>query len=348
MSTTGITIPCQDIVEELNAARMSYWRADFSQGAFEHRVSPPGNTHGMLPHERQIAESSYPAVAAIDVERLKAAAERAADEIVKLRSENQRYSATIDRAMLTLDKATESLDAMSRHREDLLEANNRYLARAREAEAEIRRRDERNEDAKQRIQGILLEKVEGSSDLAATIADLGKFVDMIEARAMAVDGPVTPFCEELHAASLPEKERFQGILAKLYRFRNCWQMVTPAPMENKTLVTKEWVERKAALEGDLDCTTGAPVDRHWAKAWKLVCELFHELGYGDFDGYEHTAVISSIAGRADSLDFVEMLIELEKVSGLLIDESELPGFKTCTIGDVVRLLASKMAKGEKA
>jgi acyl carrier protein len=263
----------------------------------------------------------------------------AARTIRELRSQNERYSATIDKAMLTLDFATEGFEQLKRHRDDLLEANNRYLERARAAEALVRRLPDVMTDRELQAAVALGDAARTSVDLGQTIAELGKFVDMIEARAMAVDGPVTPFCEELHAASDLEKSTFQAILSKLYQFRNAWA--------KKPLVPKEWVERKAALEGDLDCTTGAPVDPHWPKAWKIVCELFLELGYGDFDRYEHTAVISTIAGRTDSLDFVEMLIELEKVSGFLIDESELPNFKTCTIGDVVRLLASKMAKGTK-
>lgn len=356
-----------------------------------------------------------------------------------------------------LHEAAQEIASLRRTRDDLHEANNRYLERARAAEAEIRRRDENTEDVKQRVQQGLRDKVTSSSDLAKTIADLGKFIDMIEARAMAVDGPVTPFCEELHAASAAEKERFQVILSKLYQFRNCWQMVGPAP-----LVTPEWVQEKAALEDGLDPTTGArpigwrcfhcddyftsehsarlhfgaqdgdmpacqikagaegslltalrraeselsdawasihnesteaakayyaqqsrhgeqlraaeelgyerglrdgmteitkggrepatgkAIDPNWSQAWKTICEVFHALGYPRVDEHEHTAVISSIAGRADSLDFIEMLIEVEKHSGFLIDENELPSFKECTIGDVVRLLAAKMAKAGAA
>lgn len=235
-----------------------------------------------------------------------------------------------------LHEAAKEIASLRRTRDDLHDANNRYLERAREAEAEIRRRDENTEDVKQRVQQIMRDKVTSSSDLAETIADLGKFIDMIEARAMAVDGPVTSFCEELHAASVAEKERFQEILGKLYQFRKCW--VKPP------LVTPEWAREKAALEDGLDPTTGRAVDPNWSQAWKTICEVFHALGYPRVDEYEHTAVISSIARSADSLDFVEMLIEVEKHSGFLIDENELPSFKECTIGDVVRLLAAKMAK----
>lgn len=181
-----------------------------------HVVDHPGNGNDLLP-----PRGYFPARAVVDVDRLAHAATRAHKEIIALR----------------------------RTRDDLQEANNRYLERARAAEAEISRRDEKTKSAKQRVQDILRDKVTASSDLADTIAELGKFVDMIEARAMAVDGPVTPFCEELHAASDLEKSQFQAILSKLYKFRNAWA--------KKPLVTKEWVKCKAALEGDHDCTTGA-------------------------------------------------------------------------------------------
>lgn len=49
------------------------------------------------------------------------------------------------------------------------------------------------------------------------LTEFRKFVDLIEGRAMACDGPVTPFLEQLHAASDAEKERFVGILSTLYR-----------------------------------------------------------------------------------------------------------------------------------
>jgi hypothetical protein len=51
---------------------------------------------------------------------------------------------------------------------------------------------------------------------ASPLTDLRKFVDLIEGRAMACDGPVTPFLDELAAASEPEKERFVAILRQLY------------------------------------------------------------------------------------------------------------------------------------
>lgn len=307
-----------------------------------------------LGFEKLAAAGDMVAVNVGDLLLLQSAATRGADEIIKLRSENARYSATIDRAMQTLDMATDGIEQLKRHRDDLLEANNRYLERARAAETEIMRRDEKTEDTKQRVQQILRDKVTSSSDLAETIGALGKFIDMIEARAMAVDGPVTPFCEELHAASDLEKSQFQAILSKLYQFRNAWvknPLVAPKLVERlkkKPLVTPEWVQKKAALEDGHDPTTGKPFDPNWPKAWKTVAEVFHELGYLDIERYEDSAVISSIAGNADSLDFVEMLIELEKCSGHLIDESELPHFKICTIGDVVGLLAAKMAKAGAA
>ena len=48
------------------------------------------------------------------------------------------------------------------------------------------------------------------------LTDFRKFVGLIEGRAMACDGPVTPFLEELHVASDAEKLRFTEILRKLY------------------------------------------------------------------------------------------------------------------------------------
>jgi len=42
------------------------------------------------------------------------------------------------------------------------------------------------------------------------------FVDLIESRAQACDGPVTPFLEELASATSEEKERFTAILRDLY------------------------------------------------------------------------------------------------------------------------------------
>lgn len=53
-------------------------------------------------------------------------------------------------------------------------------------------------------------------DVHSTLADLRKFVDTMEARSMACDGPVTPFLEEIHVASDVEKERFMEILRALY------------------------------------------------------------------------------------------------------------------------------------
>lgn len=395
MSTTGIIIEHEDIVEELNAARMSFWRADVPQGAFVHRVSPLGNTHGILPHERQMAEASYAAVAAIDVERLKAAAQRAADEIIKLREwcsaaahDYQRmhdFIASADAFVGTsiegvfastlrelsessefmknaaqgfadgqlyddeLTKCRDEIKILRRHRDDLLEANNRYLERAWAAEAEIRRRDEKTEDTRQRVQQILRDKVTSSSDLAETIGALGKFIDMIEARAMAVDGPVTPFCEELHAASDLEKSQFQAILSKLYQFRN-------ASVKKPPLVTPEWAQEKAALEDGLDPTTGAAtaedieVDvsftRYMDRAYEAMGRAFKVLGLPKPSMFISACKISEITHSFDSLDFIEMLIEVEKTSGFLIDETELPGANLCNIGDIALVLAEKMAKAE--
>lgn len=49
------------------------------------------------------------------------------------------------------------------------------------------------------------------------LTEFRKFVDLIEARAMACDGPVTPFFEQVNAASDAEKERFTKILAAIYQ-----------------------------------------------------------------------------------------------------------------------------------
>jgi len=59
------------------------------------------------------------------------------------------------------------------------------------------------------------------------LTDFRKFVDLIEGRAMACDGPVTPFLEELHVASDAEKERFTKILAAIYK--------NPSPQPTSTL-----------------------------------------------------------------------------------------------------------------
>lgn len=58
------------------------------------------------------------------------------------------------------------------------------------------------------------------------LTEFRKFVDLIEARAMACDGPVTPFLEQLNGASDAEKERFTKILAAIYR--------SPAPHTGAT------------------------------------------------------------------------------------------------------------------
>lgn len=229
--------------------------------------------------------------------------------------------------------------SLRRQRDDLHEANNRYLDRARAAEAEIRRRDEKTEDTKQRVQQGLRDKVTSSSDLADTIADLGKFIDMIEARAMAVDGPVTPFCEELHAASVAEKERFQEILGKLYQFRKCWV--------KKPLVTPEWVQKKAALEDGRDPTTGL-VDNAVQRAWQCMGTAFEAMKLPNPNMYVADTLLIEIAVHFDSLDFAEMLLEIEKTSGVLIDEAELPDLHECTIGDIAQLLTAKMAKAGAA
>ena len=62
------------------------------------------------------------------------------------------------------------------------------------------------------------------------LTEFRKFVDLIEARAMACDGPVTPFLEQLNVASDAEKERFTKILAAIYQ--------SPAPV-SKTHVDGE-------------------------------------------------------------------------------------------------------------
>lgn len=73
------------------------------------------------------------------------------------------------------------------------------------------------------LEGAALE----SQTVSTSLPDLNefrKFVNLIEGRAMACDGPVTPFLEELHAASDAEKERFTAILSAIYK--------TPAPKNN--------------------------------------------------------------------------------------------------------------------
>lgn len=55
--------------------------------------------------------------------------------------------------------------------------------------------------------------------IESTLSDFREFVDLIEGRAMACDGPVTPFLEELHAASAADKERFTAILRELYALK---------------------------------------------------------------------------------------------------------------------------------
>lgn len=52
------------------------------------------------------------------------------------------------------------------------------------------------------------------------LTDFRRFVDLIEGRAMACDGPVTPFLDELAVASDEEKNRFVSILRSLYQSKN--------------------------------------------------------------------------------------------------------------------------------
>lgn len=78
-----------------------------------------------------------------------------------------------------------------------------------------------------------------------------KFVDLIENRAAACDGPVTPFLEELHASSDAEKERFTTILRELYALAS-----PPAPEAMKLEISKEWFEKQAAKEVDLEIGAG--------------------------------------------------------------------------------------------
>lgn len=56
-----------------------------------------------------------------------------------------------------------------------------------------------------------------AADTRMALADFRNFVDRIETRAMACDGPVTPFLDELYAASDEEKARFTAILRGLYK-----------------------------------------------------------------------------------------------------------------------------------
>lgn len=60
-----------------------------------------------------------------------------------------------------------------------------------------------------------------------------KFVDLIEGLAMACDGPVTPFLDELDAASSAEKERFITIIKGLYALAKGEQ-----PPHSQTLTLK--------------------------------------------------------------------------------------------------------------
>lgn len=53
--------------------------------------------------------------------------------------------------------------------------------------------------------------------MSETIINFRKFVDLIEGRAMACDGPVTPFLDQLQVASDAEKERFTAILSEIYK-----------------------------------------------------------------------------------------------------------------------------------
>lgn len=53
--------------------------------------------------------------------------------------------------------------------------------------------------------------------IETTLKDFRKFIDLIEGRAMACDGPVTPFLEELGSSSDSDKQRFTEILGRLYR-----------------------------------------------------------------------------------------------------------------------------------
>lgn len=86
--------------------------------------------------------------------------------------------------------------------------------------------------------------------MSDTLADFCKFVDLIEGRAMACDGPATPFLEQLEASSDAEKDRFTKILAAIYKmpsmdeitkerdhfysqFRIAWAALTPVSENEK-------------------------------------------------------------------------------------------------------------------
>ncbi|QIG67909.1 hypothetical protein EVB53_107 [Rhizobium phage RHph_Y60] len=88
------------------------------------------------------------------------------------------------------------------------------------------------------------------------LARLRRFVDLIEARAMACDGPVTPFIEELNAASDREKGEFITILQELYRL--------PAPPVDKI----EELKRAAApLVAIADAYDANDLDDEARKFW---------------------------------------------------------------------------------
>lgn len=78
--------------------------------------------------------------------------------------------------------------------------------------------------------------------------------------------------------------------------------------------------------------------------YEVMGRVFKVLGFFKFLMFISVCKISEIIYSFDSLDFIEMLIEVEKMLGILIDEMEFLGVNFCNIGDVVLVFVEKMVK----
>lgn len=159
------------------------------------------------------------------------------------------------------------------------------------------------------------------------LAEFRKFVELIEGRAMACDGPVTPFLEQLHVASDAEKERFTAILRSLY-----------AAPETASFRVKplEWSEEEGG-----EFIAQSPVG--WfhigmpASSWNLTTPQGEVLSHGSLEAAKAAAfadyerrILSALAhppAKREAGENVDASILRERVSRAIFDPGQTEGYK---------------------
>lgn len=145
--------------------------------------------------------------------------------------------------------------------------------------------------------------------MSQALHDLRAFVDLLEARSMACDGPVTPFMEELNAASAVEQERFIGILKMLYSgeaeptsaditaVQYLW--IEKQRRDRRQLAMMEWVDRTFGQIEGLD--TRAP-DERARRFLEEAIELCQAVGMARA---EAAKILDYVYGREPGKPFQE-------------------------------------------